>query len=111
MERRAGGAHHVERLGEDHARVGEEGDVCARDALVLRPRLHHGGVVDAVDEDLVDPGVADVVAVVLVTRHLVCARIVSRKHSGKAVCHGGRCGEARQCIREREAPGPWIRLA
>ena len=51
--------------------VRKEGDVGACDLLILGPSLHHGRVVDAVDVDVVDARLADLVACLLVSRHLV----------------------------------------
>jgi len=62
---------HVERLAQLAAGVRKEGDVRAGDPLILGPRLHHGRVIDAVHEDLIDALVANFVPCRLVARHLV----------------------------------------
>mmetsp|Transcript_129290 Transcript_129290/g.402163 ORF Transcript_129290/g.402163 Transcript_129290/m.402163 type:complete len:256 (+) Transcript_129290:236-1003(+) len=61
---------HADGLRELAPRVGKEGDDGALHALVLGPRLHHGAVVHAVDEHLVDAGLLQLRGPVQISRNL-----------------------------------------
>ena len=46
---------HTQSLGHQRVRIGDKRDVTSLDLLILRPRPHDGGVVDAHDQHFVDP--------------------------------------------------------
>ena len=88
-------------LGDLRGRVAHHGDdgVVAAHALLLAPRLHHRRIVDAEDDDLVDPFGLEKLSFLKVPRDLDCD---GGRGAGRGV--GKRGGEAREgsaeCMQE-----------